>query len=551
MATQTDFVNAGDTSLDMDDWATHVGAAVQALAKFFNHAVSGGTVPADILQGLIFGLTGQTTNRNGWRVQVSSGGDLVFQRNTGSEGTPAWTTRFTLPSAGGITVASGLNITNADVAALAGIVYSKLSLTNSIVNADIAAAAAISYSKLALTGSIVNADISGSAAIAWSKIATTGAIVNADVNGSAAIAYSKLNLSASIVDGDVSGGANIQQSKLEGHKINLLINGAFRIWEEGTTREAASTYPNNDDVYVCAQWTLLSDGNDVVDCSRETSVVPTDERYAIKLDVETANKKFGIIQFLEADVSIPLRGKRVCFGIEARNTGSSISGIRCALLSWNGGSDALTSDVVSSWGAGSTNPTLVANWAYVNTPAAETALSTTYTRHTLGSLTVPNDCNNLAVFIFTDDDTTTVGDFLYLAKAYLCEGATAGPYVRTDPAIDSMRAMRFFEKTHSPDVVPQDVGSDDYNGSLRIPVQSGTVPTLFWVYKVEKRVTPTVTLYNPKGGGTAGQWSTGGGSLANARVIQDNQYGAGIDNTSTGTGSTGQHYIHAKAVARL
>lgn len=106
------------------------------------------------------------------------------------------------------------NIDNNEIKAAAGIVYSKLSLTNSIVNADIAAAAAIAYSKLALTGSIVNADINASAAIAYSKLNLSGSIVNADVNASAAIAYSKLNLSASIVNADIASGANIDAAKL-------------------------------------------------------------------------------------------------------------------------------------------------------------------------------------------------------------------------------------------------------------------------------------------------------------------------------------------------
>src|SRR5687768_16088473 len=141
MATQTDFTNAVDYSLDLDDWAAHIGAATQALAKFFNHAVSGGSVPTDILQGLILGLSGQTTDRNAWRILANSDGSLLFQRNTGSEGTPSWTTRFTIPTGGGIA-------------------YANLVLTNSIVNADVNTAAAIAYSKLNLAGGIVNADVS-------------------------------------------------------------------------------------------------------------------------------------------------------------------------------------------------------------------------------------------------------------------------------------------------------------------------------------------------------------------------------------------------------
>jgi hypothetical protein len=67
-------------------------------------------------------------------------------------------------------IANG-GVSNAQVNAAAGIVYSKLNLTDSIVNADINSAAAIAYSKLSLTGSIVDADINASAAIALTKLA--------------------------------------------------------------------------------------------------------------------------------------------------------------------------------------------------------------------------------------------------------------------------------------------------------------------------------------------------------------------------------------------
>lgn len=69
---------------------------------------------------------------------------------------------------------------NSSIKAAAGIIYSKLSLGNSIVNADVAAAAAIAYAKLALTNSVVNADIAAAAAIAYSKLALAGAIKKSD-----------------------------------------------------------------------------------------------------------------------------------------------------------------------------------------------------------------------------------------------------------------------------------------------------------------------------------------------------------------------------------
>lgn len=98
-----------------------------------------------------------------------------------------------------------LGITNTEISASAGIVYSKLSLTSSIVDSDISASAAIAYGKLAAmtAGSILVGNgsnvatvtaMSGDITINSSGVTAigSGVIVNADVSASAAIALSKL-----------------------------------------------------------------------------------------------------------------------------------------------------------------------------------------------------------------------------------------------------------------------------------------------------------------------------------------------------------------------
>lgn len=66
-------------------------------------------------------------------------------------------------------------LNDSNIAALAGIAYSKLNLTSSIVDADIAALAGISYSKLALSNSITDSDVSTLAAISLNKLAVLAA----------------------------------------------------------------------------------------------------------------------------------------------------------------------------------------------------------------------------------------------------------------------------------------------------------------------------------------------------------------------------------------
>lgn len=129
----------------------------------------------------------------------------------------------------GVTTLASDYVTNAMVNSAAAIVYSKLSLANSIVNADIANAAAIAYAKLNLAGSIVNADVNASAAIAYSKLNLATSIVNADISASAAIAYSKLALTGSILNADLAGSIAYSKLTLTGSIVNADISGSASI----------------------------------------------------------------------------------------------------------------------------------------------------------------------------------------------------------------------------------------------------------------------------------------------------------------------------------
>ena len=166
------------------------------------------------------------------------------------------------------------NLTNAHIAAGAGITYSKLTLTGSIVNTDISGTAAIAWTKISKTGSsladlitrsaadltsgiLPAARLSGSYtgitgvgtltsgtwqgdAIAYSNLALTGSIVNTDISNTAAIAYSKLALTGSVINTDISGTAAIDWSKISktGSSLADLITRSAADLTTGTLADA-------------------------------------------------------------------------------------------------------------------------------------------------------------------------------------------------------------------------------------------------------------------------------------------------------------------------
>lgn len=113
------------------------------------------------------------------------------------------------------------DIRDVNVAATAGVQYSKLDLVNSIVNADVSTSAGILYSKLDLTAGIINSDVAGGAAIAYSKLNLAGSIVDGDIAGP--ISYGKLNLTGQLMNSDIAINAQVSYSKLADQALNQVV----------------------------------------------------------------------------------------------------------------------------------------------------------------------------------------------------------------------------------------------------------------------------------------------------------------------------------------
>lgn len=211
---------------------------------------------------------------------------------------------------------------------------------------------------------------------------------------------------------------------------NALINGDFSVAQRGTTFTAATTPANSDDTYLLDRWTVLSDGNDIVDVSQNTSVVPTNGLYSCLLDVETANKKFGIIQFIEQKNCKGYLGSTCTLSFKARYaTGATVQTMRAVILAWDGTADSVTSDVVSAWGASGTNPTYVANWTAENT-AADLTLTTSFQTFSVSAAIDTASAKNIAIFLYYNNADGTVGDFIYVTDVQLEAGSIATEFER-------------------------------------------------------------------------------------------------------------------------
>jgi hypothetical protein len=227
---------------------------------------------------------------------------------------------------------------------------------------------------------------------------------------------------------------------------NLLLNGNAAVAQRGSAFTSASTYVNNDDSYLIDQWILLSDGNDAIDLSVETSVIPTGAYTGFKLDIETANKKAGLLQIIEKAHCHRALGGTVSLSFQARKAAgnATVDKLRAAIIAWSSTADAVTSDVVSAWGAEGANPTLVANWTYENTPS-DLTLTDAFQTFTIENISVDTaSAANIGVFIWIDNSDGTVGDLVYIGDVQLEIGAVATKFEQRPIAEEQYLCRRYF-----------------------------------------------------------------------------------------------------------
>lgn len=330
---------------------------------------------------------------------------------------------------------------------------------------------------------------------------------------------------------------------------NLVVNPGMRFAQEATTIDAGTTPVNNDDTYVLDTYILLSDGNDIVDVTQQSDGDDT-HPYYMRLDVETANKKFGIMHPIENKDTSPVFNKSLSLSFRAKTTASKvIDNIRAAIIAWDSTADTITSDVVAAWNASGSDPTLATNWTYENTPA-NLALREHWEDFRINGVSFNTaSSTNLGLFIWVDDDDASVADFLEIQEIKLEVGAHPTPFIYLSVDRDLKQTQRYIQKTYNIDDDPGTVTNDG-----QIAVNATAVAnadndvSLSWSYPSTMRDEPTITVYSPATG-ASGKVAMPAGDVNSSTQIGDSSVVVGGTNGAATTGR--QMRFHAVADARL
>jgi len=224
---------------------------------------------------------------------------------------------------------------------------------------------------------------------------------------------------------------------------NALINGDMRIAQRG-----ASIAAPNDAAFLLDRWKILSDGNGVIDADQETTTIPDQSYASMKLTVNTANKKFGIYQIIEARDAKRLIGKKVSLSFKTYTpTGKRIRKIRASVMSWTSTEDVPVADPITSWNAQGTNPSHNANFTTEGIFADFIDLTVdTWETWTLEGVNIDTaGAKNVAVFIWVDDTDAAAGDELYITDVQLELGDNAHDTLHRPYQEELTLCERFYE----------------------------------------------------------------------------------------------------------
>ena len=332
---------------------------------------------------------------------------------------------------------------------------------------------------------------------------------------------------------------------------NMIINGDMVVAQRGITiTDAAvnntSTTTNADDSYTLDRWILLSDGNDIVDVLQSDTSPNDGSEKTIQLQVETADKKFGIVQIIEQiNCHHALASGKVSLSFKMKASDASIDDVRAAVVSWSGTADTVTSDIVSAWEAEGTNPTLITNATYENTPA-NLSPTTSFAEYKIENITVDtSNTGNLLVFIWSGVTDVEADDSLFITDVQLETGVAANEFVRKPIQQTILDCERYYETSMSWGEDSQTEGQPPSFGTGSATHAAATNSLSGKSYRTRKRTTPTATLYHQDGTAGAVYRIHDGGQITGIAAQFLNDYGFTFANkTSAFNQNYGYYYAY-------
>ncbi len=308
---------------------------------------------------------------------------------------------------------------------------------------------------------------------------------------------------------------------------NKLINPNFTIWQEGISFTGAG------DKYTAEGWIYYDGVGDNSLVTRSSIAHPT-SNYGLRINCSVAGAtSYALAQFIEDSKS--LSGKTVTFSIDLVAIGVSTQ----AKLK-----------VVKQL---KTNPLINGYDNFIVINETTVTVGTSWgTRQSVTANIPSSTADDYYYGVVVEYLTPSVNDKLYLTEAQLEIGSNVTPLEHIHPQLELARCQRYFEKSYDLETV---AGTITNVGGLYSMDNSTAVTSVIGrdvVFKVSKRVAPSVIVYSTNNGVAGNIFEERGNTNRGAfvRTVGIN----GFEPAWTSAPSTSTHILarwHFTANARL
>ena len=338
------------------------------------------------------------------------------------------------------------------------------------------------------TGVITNDHISSTAAIDQSKLSLD--ITNSDINASAAIAMSKLATDPTNASNISSGTLPIARITDHLDHTNVVINGGFDVWQRGTSFSSASYYQDYAD-----RWMGDAHNNTGNTISRQTATASEPFYRFLRFqrdasDTGTGARRIGTV--FESQDTAFMSGQEVTLSFYMRKGAN-----------WSPATDTVTSYIFTGTGTDeSMSGGLGSSWTGYASQSQSNTITTSWTRFT-HTVTLSATATQVGINFVTPASVGTAGadDTWDISGIKLELGSVATPYISKSFGETLAKCKRYFESSYPYGTA---VGSSGSSTNMPSRIAIGANDTVQeWDFEVEKRSSPTITIYDT--GGTSGQ----------------------------------------------
>lgn len=268
---------------------------------------------------------------------------------------------------------------------------------------------------------------------------------------------------------------------------NILVNGGMEVWQRASTFSSPA-----DGAYTADRWQVSKGSTPTFTVVQETSNIGAVGLRSLKLAITNAGASTSLYLRQQVDNFTDFRGRTLTISASVKSDSNKF---RLEAF------DGVTESFSAAHSGGNTFETL-----------------------TLTITVAAGATSGQFGFGFTGASFGPVVSTSYVDMIMVANGSATPVFYADDPEILLARCQRFYEKSYAVDATPATATGTNINRWTGVIIGVNQVLTANLQFKVQKRTTPTMVIYNAAGTSGSADWTNSTGTTT-SRVTAANTTG--------------------------